>query len=94
MTLLRKTGDTVKRSTLVPRSLTQGVPKGLTRRAFLALPRLALAILAPRGQNAFMTFVSRVLSGLREFLRAWALGRGSPIFIVQVRLTHACPGWT
>src|SRR3954463_15845242 len=36
MTLLRKTGDTVKRSTLVPRHLNQDVPKGLTRRAFLA----------------------------------------------------------
>ncbi|MDB5759045.1 MAG: formate dehydrogenase, partial [Burkholderia sp.] len=36
MTLLRKTGTTIKRSTLLPRSLAQGVPQGLTRRDFLA----------------------------------------------------------
>ena len=36
MTLLRKTGTTIKRSTLVPRGLQQDVPQGLTRRAFLA----------------------------------------------------------
>ena len=41
MTLLRKTGDTVKRSTLVPRNLNQDVPKGLTRRAFLSRAGLA-----------------------------------------------------
>ena len=36
MTLLRKTGTTIKRSTLVPRGLSQDVPQGLSRRAFLA----------------------------------------------------------
>lgn len=43
MTLLRKTGGTVKCSTLVPRPLNLDVPKGLTRRGFLARAGLVTA---------------------------------------------------